>query len=193
MEKEKKEENLLDQQDQKVYIGKILLSPSGIKELKNAVDYKVYKIDILVGCECDDEVGDRTAEKKKNDNEEKSDSSIKKMYIGGDLLHYLQTSGDILLGHMYVTYFTPSTSGDGYILSAFVDLEGKTPLEKLTVYTSGKSQSTEYVGQNKPIIDTSKVVQVKDTIPIVSKDTLPSAADSAGKQQKKKKQIEILK
>lgn len=163
--------------DVPLYIGRFVYTDS-TKQVIDALPYhKASVIYVEVGCECSDEVGEHITS-------QSSSKDTVQMYIAGDQLEFLKSIDKNFLQHLYFSYLYtdlgstdqnhPRAKGGAIVQSSFYDLEDKVPLEKLTVYTMGKSNSIITVGKNAPAkapaVDTTRVKVGKDTI-VVQKDS----------------------
>ena len=189
-------DNFVPQQDDgiKMYIGKVMLSDSGILILRSAVDDKLLKVDVLTGCECDSEIGNRSGtpapkDKSEKNTKEQKDSTIKEMYIGGTLLYQLQHMPTVLLQHIYVEYASISNMPIIFKIRN-PDLFDKTPLEKLTVYTSEKfdpvnqsnSTPTKIDSVKKSLPDSIVSKNIKDTVKGKDTNSAPITKHLSGKK-----------
>jgi hypothetical protein len=167
-----KKPGTVEQTDNNLYFGKLILNDSTKTAMHSLVGYKTYTFDVLVGCECDDKVGDYTNKvNKTKEDKTPTEPTTKQMEIAGTVLELLQETGKEFLDHIYVKYRKSSitASTDNMMVVEFkIDLLDKTKLEKVTVYTS-KIPASNTLNENKeyntlvkqelekPVIDTSVV------------------------------------
>ena len=119
------------QTDDNQYYGKLILNDSSKSIINTFVGYKTYEFDVMIGCECDDKVGDYTIKEDKDKNKDQT----RRMKIAGTVLADLQENGEGFLDHIYVIYM----KSNSMIVEVKVDLKDETKLEKVTVYTSSKT------------------------------------------------------
>jgi hypothetical protein len=182
----------IEQTDNNLYFGKLILNDSSKHVLESLVTYKTFKFDVLIGCECDEEVGDYTNKESKKKDEKRSDEpTIKQMELADYVLDSLQHTEKEFWDHIYVRYrkVAGTTSTETPMIVGFkIDLVDKTKLEKVTVYTANATVSSKQKSDPKEFNSLSRQESEKPIVDTVSikLDSNTIQKDTATTKQRKK-------